>query len=387
MIYVYIIFLFILGLFLPKFLCILYLIMRYSTNNIQSKNLIFVDVILSIYMSLSLSKMLADRPYYIGEEAGFGHDMYHYYNAFEWVGSTNFVSFLNNFSTITQLTGSSEPLFWFIVKLITIFFTSGYFIHFILTFLGCMFIYLAGQVWNKCGLLFLFFYTNTITFFAFQGSAIRSGLAFSFAMLGYALIMKNKLKIINFMSPFIHFSMIPIPLIAYAGRINYRNIKNVVGLIMGSIALITIFYFIAVNSTDAGLGAKATARLSENDIDITSIIQFFVESIITIFFAFYLFKRKIDNKIKISFLIFFLFSVFLLLLSPTAFSRFYRYEYIFLIFIYASIFLNSDKYIRLIILFSSFSWLVFLGFDRYIGVFGNSIFDFIGFNLFYGFSL
>ena len=83
---------------------------------------------------------------------------------------------------------------------------------------------------------------------------------------------------------------------------------------------------------------------------------------------------------------FFLVAILLLLISPTAFARFYRYEYIFLIFIYSSIFLNSNKYIKTLILLLSLLWFIFIGLDRFVGVFAENIFDFIGYNLIFRFN-
>lgn len=370
----------------PKLFLFLYLVFRCFANNVNNKLISVVDLFIFFYFSLSLAVMLANRPYYIGSDIGFGEDMLHYYNAFYWVINNDFITFIKDFGVITSLTGSSEPVFWLVVKFFSFFTGSEYVIHILLTFLGCFFVYLSGQIWNKSGLLFLFLYTNTITFFAFQGSAIRSGLAFSVAMLGYALFLKNKFKIINFLSPFIHFSMIPIPLITYASRVDYKNPKKIIGLFFISLILIFSFVFLALKSKDAGLGAKLAARISENALDISSIIQFFIESILSIFIVFFLFKDKIDKSLKISLLYFFFVSMFLLLLSPTAFARFYRYEYIFLIFIYSSIFLNSSKYIKVLILLLSLLWFIFIGIDRFVGVFAENIFDFIGYNLIFRFN-
>lgn len=365
----------------PKLFLFLYLIFRGFGGNFNNKITDLADFFIFLYFSLSVAVMLADRPYYAGADIGFGEDMFHYYNAFDWVINSDLITFFKDFGIITNLTGSSEPLFWLIVKIFSFFTDSEYVIHILLTFLGCFFIYLAGQIWSKSGLLFLFFYTNTVTFFAFQGSAIRSGLAFCTAMLGYSLFLKNKLKIINFLSPLIHFSMIPMPLITYAGKVDYKNPKKIAALFFISLILIFSFVFVALKSLDAGLGAKLAARVTENELDISSIIQFFIESTLTIFVVFYFFKNKIDKSLKISFLFFFLVSILLLLISPTAFARFYRYEYIFLIFIYSSIFISSSKYMKISILFLSLSWFVFLGLDRFVGVFAESIFDFMGYNL------
>jgi len=373
-------------LFSPKLFLFLYLMFRYFFNKINNKLISVVDFFIFFYLSISLAVMLANRPYYIGSDIGFGEDMFHYYNAFYWIINNDFLTFIKDFGVITSLTGSSEPIFWLVIKFFSFFTGSEYVIHISLTFLGCFFVYLSGQIWNKSGLLFLFLYTNTITFFAFQGSAIRSGLAFSTAMLGYSLFLKNKFKIINFLSPLIHFSMIPIPLITYASRVDYKNTKRLIGLFFVSVVLLISFILLALKSTDAGLGAKLTARISENELDMSSIIQFFIESIFTIFIVFYFFKNKIDKSLKISLICFFFISILLLFLSPTAFSRFYRYEYIFFIFIFSSIFLNSGKYIKLMILSFSLLWFVFIGLDRFVGVFAENIFDFISYNLIFRFN-
>lgn len=370
----------------PKLFLFLYLIFRGLGGNFNNKLTDLADFFVFFYFSLSVAVMLADRPYYVGADIGFGEDMFHYYNAFYWVINNDFSTFIKDFDMITNLTGSSEPVFWLIVKIFSFFTNSEYTIHILLTLLGCYFIFLAGQIWSKSGLLFLFFYTNTITFFAFQGSAIRSGLAFCTAMLGYSLFLKNKLKIINFLSPLIHFSMIPMPLITYVGKVDYKNPKKVAALFFISLIVILSFTFIALKSVDAGLGAKLAARVTENELDISSIIQFFIESILTIFIVFYFFKNKVDKSLKISFMSFFLVAVLLLLISPTAFARFYRYEYIFLIFIYSSIFLNSSKYIKTLILLLSLLWFIFIGLDRFVGVFAENIFDFIGYNLIFRFN-
>lgn len=331
----------------PKIVIFFYLIFRFNNYKSNDRKLLYlIDIFFSIYLSLCLSKMLADRPYFLGEEAGFGYDIFHYYNAFEWVGSVGFFEFFNNYNTVTALTGSAEPVFWLIVKFITLFFSDGYSIHFILTLLGCLLIYISGQVWNKCGILFLFFYTNSITFFAFQGSAIRSGVAFSLAMLGYSLVLKNKSKILSIIPPFVHFSMIPLPIITYASTISYKEKKKVLIFSLISILLLLLFFIIALRSQEAGLGAKATARLAEDIIDLTSIVQFFSESIFTMILVFFIFKNKVQIEIKKAFIFFFLICCLLLLISPSAFSRFYRY----------------------------------------VGVFGDNIFDFLAFNLLYRFS-
>lgn len=361
----------------PKLFLFLYLLIKASVKKENSNSLRYVELVIALYFVFIISIMLADRPYYVGKEIGFGEDMNHYYNAFEWIISHGFYEFFTNFSTITNLTGSAEPLFWLIIKFISLIFQDPYYIHVGTTFLGCFLIYLAGHVWDRCGILFLFFYTNTITFFAFQGSAIRSGLAFSFATLGYVYFLKNKNKWFQLIAPLIHFSMIPFPLITYVSVSDLNSNKKRINLFLFLILFSTLFVVIGLNSVDGGLGAKVTARVSENDLDISSLIQFLFESLFTIFLVFLVFKDKVDKKIKLSLVLFFFSSILLLIISPTAFSRFYRYEYIILILVYYSIYIKSKAPIRILIITSSFSWYVFLGFDRFIGVFGNDFFDYI----------
>lgn len=382
MIFVALLFVITFLIFSPKVFLLSYLVIRYYAKPVNYNNIKVYEFIIFLYLSICLSIMLANRPYYLGKDIGFGDDMLHYYNAFEWIVSNSFYEFFTNFSVITNLTGSAEPLFWLVIKIISVVFQDPYYIHVSLTVLGCLLIYLAGQVWNKCGLLFLFFYTNTITFFAFQGSAVRSGLAFSFALLGYVYFLKNNKKWFQLIAPLVHFSMIPFPIVSYISASDFNDTKKKIKLFIFLSLFLSLFSIVAINSIDMGLGAKLTARVSENELDVNSLIQFLFESLFTVFLTFFIFRNKVDKRLKSSLAIFLFFAICLLFVSPTAFSRFYRYEYILFILIYSSIFMKSTKPIKLILLVSSFSWFVFIGFDRFIGVFAEDIFEYIHYNLF-----
>lgn len=375
-------------LLMPKVFCFLYLIFRYTSDkNINNKCYRYIDFFVFVYMSICLSFMIALRPYDVGKEIGFGEDMWHYYNAFSWVSESNWYNFFNDFTTVTSLTGSGEPLFWIVIKIISLITNSNFIIHTVLTFLGCFLIFWAGKLWSNSGLLFVFLYTNTITFFAFQGSAIRSGLGFCFILFALVLFLKNINKYLIYLSPTIHFSMIPLPLIIYVSSLDFKNPKNYYKLgFVVALMLLIIFYF-SMKTLDGGLGGKLTSKLAdENSIDYVSVIQFLIENMITFLIVFLFGKRIISKEIKFGLI--FLFSVCLLMLfvSPSSFSRFYRYEYIYFILIYSSIFMKSSKWVRLIILTSSMSWFVFLGFDRFIGVFAENIFDYLAFNILYRFN-
>lgn len=367
----------------PKAFLVFYFIFKYYNkyplDNIFSR---IFEWIMFFYISILLSIMLANRPYYVGVNIGYGDDMLHYYNAFSWVGSTTLIEFFTDFNRVTQLTGSAEPLFWIVVKIITLFVEDGFYIHCFITFLGCLIIYISGQIWSKSGLLFIFLYTNTITFFAFQGSAIRSGLAFAVALLGYVIFTKYKKSLIQFLAPFIHFSMIPMPIINYAGFFNNFTIKNKIYIAIISITSIFFFIFLSKNSLESGLGAKISSRLSESLTDTSSIFQFILESFFTIIIIL-IYRRRIDNNPLVkSFLIFFVVCLIVLALSPTAFSRFYRYEYIFMILIYTNLFVNSSRFMKAFVLLVSFGWLIFIAETRYVGVFSNNILEFLSLNAF-----
>ena len=371
----------------PKLFLFLYLAVRYISNVSKYKNIVFFDFVVFLYCSLSLAFMIANRPYYLGKEIGFGEDMFHYYNAFYWVIDNDFSIFIKDFGMITNLTGSAEPVFWLIVKIFSFFTNSEYTIHILLTLLGCYFIFLAGQIWSKSGLLFLFFYTNTITFFAFQGSAIRSGLAFCFILFALVLFLKNINKYLIYLSPTIHFSMIPLPLIIYFSSLDFKNPKNYYKLgFVVTLMLLIIFYF-SMKSLDGGLGSKLTSKLAdENTIDYVSVIQFLIENMITFLIVFLFSKRIVSKEIKVGLIVLFFVCLLMLFVSPSSFSRFYRYEYIYFILIYSSIFMKSSKWVRLVILTLSMLWFVFLGFDRFIGVFAENIFDYLAFNVLYRFN-
>lgn len=389
MLLIFVSFLFIsLFLFMPKIFCLLYLIFRYtSSNNIDNKYYKYFDKVIFVYMTICLSFMIALRPYDVGSEIGFGEDMWHYYNAFSWVAESSWYNFFNDFSTITSLTGSGEPLFWVVIKIITLITDSNFIIHVILTFLGCLLVFLAGKLWINSGLLFVFLYTNTITFFAFQGSAIRSGLAFSFILLSLVLFLKNKNRYFIYLSPAIHFSMLPVPLIIYVSSLDFKKARDYYKLILTTIFFVILVLYFSMKTLDAGLGSKVTSKLSDNNkIDIMSTIQFFIENIVTFLLVFWGFKKIISKELKIGLIIFFFVCLSILIIFPSSFARFYRYEYIYFILIYSTIFMHSSKYIKFLILILSLVWFVFLGYDRFIGVFANNFFDYLGFNIFYRFN-
>lgn len=366
----------------PKIIIFPYVFFR-TFNNGNKVLFSYLDLMVFFYYSLCISILLANRPYYLGEHAGFGDDLYHYYKIFEWIDSSSIKELFYNFGFITSSTGSAEPLFWSIVKLLTYFTDSAQGVHILLSMLGLFIIFYAGNVWNKQGLLFILLYTNTITFFAFQGSALRSGLAFSFALLGVVVFIKNKNKILPMIAPFIHFSMIPLPFITYAVNLNFQKIRNSFFLSIFTLFSIIVFLFVVYKTQDAGLGAKVYARLNEESLlDVTSIIQFIFESLVTFCLIFYFVSNKVDPYLKKGILLFFTFACFLIFISPTAFSRFYRYEYIFIIIVYSSIIKYSLPFSRFLLIFSMLFWYIFIGFDRYISVFGEDIVEYLNFNIF-----
>ena len=377
----------ILGIFLllPNLFIFLYVLFRFNYR-FENKNIKIFDFLFFLYYSLNYSIMLANRPYYLGKEIGFGEDLFHYYQAFEWVVNNDIFSIIKNFTTIASLTGSGEPLFWALVKLISYFTHSSFNIHVCLTVLGLFLIYIAGNKWKNCGLLFVFLYTNTITFFAYQGSAIRAGFAMAFIFLAYSLFLTNKNKLLIYMSPTFHFSSIPLPLIIYTSRINLYNLKNFIKFSLLFLIMGLIFFYFSIITVDGGLGAKVNSKLSEeNTIDFSSLFQFLIESLLTFLFI-RIFKNKVEKEIIVAFFFFFLISIFILVISPSSFVRFYRYECIFMVFIYSSILLNSDRFLRNLIILTSFIWFIFLGFSRFGEVFAHSFIDFISYNLIYRFS-
>lgn len=375
-------------LLMPKLFCFLYLVFRYvASNNENNKIFNYSDVIIFLYMAICSAVMLAQRPFDVGKEIGFGEDMWHYYNAFEWVINSSWYEFLTDFTTVTNFTGSAEPLFWLVIKLLSVISHSSFYIHILLTFLGCLLVFLAGKMWCNSGLLFVFLYTNTITFFAFQGSAIRSGFAFCFLLFAFVLFLKKKNNYYIYLSPTIHFSMTPIPLLIYMSSLDFKKTKNYYKLFFVTGIMSCLIFYFSMRSLDSGLGAKLTSKLSdENKIDIVSTIQFLIENFITFIVIFILFKKTISKELKIGLLLFFFICISMLFVSPSSFSRFYRYEYIYFLIVYSLIFINSSRVIRLTLLSFSLGWFIFLGYDRFVGVFADNIFDYLGYNILFRFD-
>lgn len=370
--------------FLPKFFVFIYLLVKYSVAKIVNSYMEkIIDFLIFFYSAIILSYMLANREYYKGEEVGFGDDMYHYYNAFDWIKNVSFSEFLSNFNIVTSLTGSGEVGFWVIVKIMSYFINDNFYIHIFLTFLGLCLIYISGEIWKRCGLLFFFFYTNTITFFAYQGSAIRAGLAIGFIFIGLAIFLKYKKNIYLFISPLIHFSSIPLIFIIILGRFKEISLVNKIKYFIVFFLTLAILIYISIQTQDAGLGFKLSAKLaSENETTISAILQFFIEVFFVISIVYFFFKEKVDSNLLRICVYFFICSILVLLVSESAFSRFYRYEYIIFIFIFSSIFMNIKGFLyRYMVIISSFLWFIFIGYTRYSGVFAEDFLGFVGYSI------
>lgn len=367
----------------PKVFLVFYLLFRYTVDLRDRISLKAVDFLLSVYVALNLAKMLSSRPYYLGSDVGYGDDIFHYHNAFEWVGNASILEFFYEYSNIVALTGSSEPLFWIFIKFITYFTSDNILIHSFITLSGLLLIYIAGEIWNRCGLLFIFLYTNTITFFALQGSGLRSGLAFSVILLGYVLFIKKGKNVLQLLAPFFHFSLIPVVVVNYIPNILKASKK--IKIYSGSLMFLFIsgFLYLSYKTSDSGLGSKLSSRISETLIDASSVIQFVFETIVTILFI-YFFKEKIGNRnLVLSFYFFIILSFIILLLAPTGFGRFYRYEYIYFLLIYTDLFFRLNYFYRFLMLSVSLLWFFYLGTYRYADIFSGSLLEFLSLNVFF----
>ena len=83
----------ILLLLFPKLFLFFYLIFRYFLGTGNNKFIDLIEFYIFSYFTLYMAVMIANRPYYIGVDIGFGEDMLHYYNAFFWVLNNDLITF------------------------------------------------------------------------------------------------------------------------------------------------------------------------------------------------------------------------------------------------------------------------------------------------------
>lgn len=343
-----------------------------SLGRVLSKRLLSAaSILVFLNASLSYSVLLASRDYFQGADVGFGADLFHYANAFSFVESGSYSSLGEMLSGVRGLTGSSEPLFWILVRFFAFFSDSAAHMHVFISMLGFVFIYLGGKRFGEYGLLAFCLYAGTITCYAFQGSAIRSGLAFSIAFFAIACTLecaRKRVFLLGAATATTHFSMLAFLPSFFFSIWNRVNLKRIFIVCSMSILPVLIFYLVAGFGGGGAIATKVAARAVEDFFDYSSVIQFFVESAF-FFIVIYFFRRDVYPGFVFGCIFIFCLSVFFLFFAPSVFPRFYRYEYVFFLAILVGLSGRRGSGFLYSLVILAFCWNVFIVSSRYQGLF------------------
>lgn len=343
-----------------------------------------VEFAVFLNASLAFSLLLAVRPYLNGDEIGFGPDMFSYSEGFDFLRTGQYDSLTSMLEGVASYTSSTEPVFWIIAKVFSSIFSSSVGIHVAISMLGFILIYLAGRILANRGLIAYLLYSSTITSYAFQGSGIRSGLAFCVMLLSVALMLRG-MKRGSFLTAVgagaVHYSMLPMSLMVLARAGDAKDLKRIVQMVILVAGSTLGAYLVARDTGEIGIGAKISAYGSQAAMEVSSTTQFFIESSCMGLFLL-VYRNKIERNLMLTMLISFAFSAAILAIMPSAFPRYYRYEYVLFLAFFLSIFNRVDRIKQFMIVSAAMSWHIFLILDRFSGHFwGHGFADHFFFSL------
>lgn len=343
-----------------------------------------VEFAVFLNASLAFSFLLAVRPYLNGDEIGFGPDMFSYSEGFDFLQTGQYDGLMSMLEGVATYTSSTEPVFWIVVKIFSLIFSSSVGIHVAISMLGFVLIYVAGVIVANQGLIAYLLYSSTITSYAFQGSGIRSGLAFCVMLLAVALMIRGVRRgssVAAISASAVHYSMLPMSLMVLARAGDIKNLRRVVQMVI-LVAGGTIGTFLVARDTgEIGIGAKIAAYSSQADMEFSSTTQFLIESC-CMGLLLLAYRHKADRNLMFTMWISFAFSMAILVLMPGAFPRYYRYEYVLFLAFFLSIFNQIDRVKQVAIVSAALSWHVFMIFDRFSGHFwGQGFADHLFFSL------
>lgn len=343
-----------------------------------------VEFAVFLSASLAFSFLLAVRPYLEGDEIGFGPDMYSYAQGFDFLQTGQYDSMTSMLEGVAHYTSSTEPIFWVVAKIFSLLFSSSIGIHVAISMLGFFLVYAAGAILANRGLIAYLLYASTITSYAFQGSGIRAGLAFCVMLFAVALMLRGMTRgsfLTAVSASAVHYSMLPMSLMVLARLGDGKNLKRVAQMVVLGAGWTLGAYLVARETGEIGLGAKISAYSDQLAMELSSTVQFLIETACMGLLLF-VYRKQIDRNLLLTILISFAFSIGLLVLMPGAFPRYYRYEYVLYLIFFLSIFNQIDRMRQVVIVSAAFSWHLFMIFDRFAGhFFGQGFTDHLFFSV------
>lgn len=354
------------------------LIAAITSKNYHSKLFVYLGYFIAFNSTLAMSILLASRDYGTGQSVGFGSDMIHYADAFDYIASGQSSNWQELVAGAIFRTGGGEPLFWMIASAISQISTNPKTIHIGLSIIGFGIIFSGAEYHSRNGILALSMYFSTITCYAFQGSALRSGLAFSILILAISQLLKRRhytSSALALAASVTHFSMLP-----FFGCIAIINHLKLNAKNLGKLAIIfaTLICLYAVLSTLGSLEilqGKIEARLDENATDKTSEYQFLIElSAMTLLY--YANRNKLSRNTKLLFALFATTEVLFYLFFPSIFPRLYRYIYAVYLFIFLELAESWKPIGRTFLICATICWSTFIVATRYQDLFhGTNILE------------
>ncbi|MBO3701647.1 MAG: EpsG family protein [Candidatus Accumulibacter sp.] len=357
---------------IPFFLA--YLIVAIGTRNFK-KNGIWrvIKYAATANAAIGMAFLLSQRNYYSGDEVGFGSDMLHYAAAFELIASQDWGwgGFKEVMEGVIFLTGGGEPMFWIVIVVISFFTDDPIHMHVAVSLVGFFLIFLSAELYNKTGAFVLALYFSTITCYAFQGSALRSGLALGVLMLAIGFLARSKRISAIFMSviaALTHFSMAPFFLAFVSNKMLALDKQSVVRTLAILFALASSIYLLTEVASLEVLQRKLDARMSEDSGDITSGYQFLVEAAVMSVVC-WRFSNRLSAITKHLFVIFVVIDLGFLLVFPSIFPRSYRYIYTVYLFIFAELVDTAKRSVIMVVLVGGTLWNIYIVSTRYQGLF------------------
>lgn len=347
-----------------------------------------VQLYFGVCISVVFSLLVNTRDVYQGLfSGGFGSDIVNYREAFTQIIGVNSFDLTRILQISISQTGSGEPFFWGVVYGLSRIASNADTLWFFLTFFGLLLMLLysfQNKRFNAIQILVI--YCSTITFYVYQGSVIRQGLALIFIYVGLCELSKSKIKkayVVFFVAGMIHFSALLLLMSVFmGGRIKNFKMSNVkvwgAWLIILVVIGAALVYMMSYLPRNINLFYKIQTRLSGSEVYTSNWeIQFFTEVAIFMLVS-RLFKIKFPERIYFSF-VFFCCLVVILIPFEGISDRLYRYTYAFYLFFYlywqSSSSCEKQQKIKLIVqplvITTFFLWFCFLFSTRYDGFYMN----------------
>lgn len=328
-----------------------------------------INILFLLYFCFAFSLLLTLRNPEDGLAVGIGMDAQHYMHAFQqFIKNSNF-DVKQIILTAVSNTGSGEPLFWILSYFLSTLFEDSINVWMALTFIGLIIIsYPFFTIKHRLGFLSLALYVSTITFYVFPGSGFRQGLAFSFlyAALFYLSEDRIKLSLIYSVSAlFIHASSLPVAMIIFMANLRSNFHKYRYYIVFGIIpSIILLYYFEFSQITEKFEGYQ------QYEAQYTAYIQSAIESVVLLI-IYKKFKTNLNRKFGLALYLYILSLIaFAFLFTGSGFERYYRYLYIFSIYILVKICQIKNKFAIPIVVISLF-WMLFILQTRYAEYYFN----------------